>query len=113
MLGDRCKLVVVENMKVSAKKVFFGLVKALIVIPSLTFGVSGLADVSGTYNLLGSWKAAPTAEAFQLGVLQPDGYFQVLWGFDERVPCFWDDIFTFGAHGSFTQTFGEQTLVRD
>ena len=94
-------------MKVSAAKVFFGLVKALIVILSLTFGVSGLAGVSGTYNLLGSWKAAPTIEAFQVGTLQPDGYFQALSKAAEILPCFWDDIYTFGAHGSFKQAFGE------
>ena len=85
--------------------------KCIISIVIVTLGVafSGLASAS---SIAGDWKLAPVAGALGVGPSQGDISW---WASDETTvterACLFDDIYRFGADGSFANVMGDQNWL--
>jgi len=72
-------------------------------------------EPSGPSGLVGTWKMAPVAGALGVGPAPGDTSW---WNCDaacvttERA-CYYDDLYVFGANGSFTNVLGADTFVED
>ena len=74
---------------------------------------AGAGDGDGIISVLGNWTLKPVAGAFAVGPDQGDG--GAWWAnWDEDVTgraCLFDDVFSFGADGSFANIMGDETWL--